>query len=238
VLDPNLRQASNSRRATRTSSRRVTMNRRRTKMSRSSRPETRPGWPLPIRGERGPGQTETRKAPSRGNPLNEAGFLPGHKTASSASQPAETFRADLHPREAQTQTTYDRERKDANHEPDHGREEEGVRRWNQPEHGAATHADSSQDHEEGPTGGDADDRPLLRFCPTNTCQSHAHHLSLRGRVRQLGIELAGYVVGSHPQVQPARDIRLLQCVQPDDSPVLGDGEDAVVAVTRAETLDL
>ena len=62
--------------------------------------------------------------------------------------------------------------------------------------------------------------------------------SLRGRVRQLGVEIAGNVVRPHPQVQSARDIRLLQCVQPDDSPVLGDGEDAEVAVTRVEALDL
>jgi hypothetical protein len=99
--------------------------------------------------------------------------MPGHETASSVSQPAETFRSDLHPREAQTQTTYDREGEDANHEPDHGSEEEGVWSRSKPEHDAATHADSPQDHEEGPTGGDAENRPLLRFSPTYTCESHA-----------------------------------------------------------------
>ena len=135
---------------------------------------TRPGWPLSIRGQRGSVQTESRRAPFRGNPLNEAGFLPGHKTASSASQPAETFGPNPQPREAQTQTTYDREGEDANHEPDHGSEEEGSRIRSKPEHDANTHAGSPQEHEEGPPGGDADNRPLVRFCPTNTCESHAH----------------------------------------------------------------
>jgi len=72
-----LRQAFNSCRATRSSSRRVAINRGRTKMSRSSRLEPVPDGRSRYAASSGGVKPRPGGPPFRGDPLNEAGFLPG-----------------------------------------------------------------------------------------------------------------------------------------------------------------